>query len=459
MSQGPELHVTGGAGGLAARYEDMEAMARLTDDVSAELLALSGWCHQLLVHDDVLASAVLHPEGVARFEAALLGALDDSDGLTTVAADIGLRAGKLRASAAAYRITDEAQAELLDLTRWFAGAWVGVTFPVSAPLLTTAGLGAVLAGEALDVDWQRLLTDHPGVIDTIVGATPGLVSGLAGLPVVADVPAGARLLGLLYPDGEARVKSLGVDDSDEPAMTEPPQGFSDLMAGLDYRNRKAHGRDQGQIDVRIVEKVLPDGTVQRSYIVDIPGTKDWHPVPLQENKHLNDLGTNLHAMAGDPTAYQQGIAEALRRAGARPGDPVMLVGHSQGGMVAVRAANDFVRSGEFNVTHVVTAGSPVGRMEVPDRVRVLSLDNEHDVVPHLDAADNPDAPNRTTVTFSDQEGTIGDNHDIEKAYLPAAGALDSSDDPSVRAYRESAQRFFSGDRVETQVYQVTRKHE
>ncbi len=214
MSQnsGPELHVTGGAGGLAARYEDMEAMARLTDDVGAELLALSGWCHQLLVHEDVLASAVLHPEGVARFEAALLGALDDSDGLTAVAADIGLRAGKLRASAAAYRVTDQAQAELLDLSRWFVGAGVAATLPASVPLLATAGLGAVLAGEALDVDWQRLLTDHPGVIDTVVGAAPGLVAGLTGLPV-GDVPAGARLLGLLYPDGEARVESLGVDDS------------------------------------------------------------------------------------------------------------------------------------------------------------------------------------------------------------------------------------------------------
>ncbi len=229
------------------------------------------------------------------------------------------------------------------------------------------------------------------------------------------------------------------------------------MAELGHRNQQAQGPDQGQIDVRIVEKTLPDGSVQRSFVVDIPGTKDWHPVPLEKNEYLNDLGTNLHALAGDPTAYQRGIAEALRRAGATPDDPVMLVGHSQGGMVAVRAANDLVRSGEFNVTHVVTAGSPVGRMEVPNQVRVLSLENEHDIVPRLDATDNPDMPNRTTVTFSDQEGSVGENHGIKEAYGPAARALDASDDPSVRAYRESAQRFFSGDRVETQVYQVTRK--
>lgn len=44
----------------------------------------------------------------------------------------------------------------------------------------------------------------------------------------------------------------------------------------------------------------------------------------------------------------------------------------------------------FNITHVVTAGSPIGRTDIPADVQVLSLENQRDIVPHLDAAPNPD---------------------------------------------------------------------
>ena len=96
---------------------------------------------------------------------------------------------------------------------------------------------------------------------------------------------------------------------------------------------------------------------------------------------------------------QRGIAEALALAGASAGDPVMLVGHSQGGMVAAQAAADSA-SGAFayNVIHVLTAGSPIGLADVPDDVQVLALENNNDVVPHLDSTDNPRSPNVTSVT-------------------------------------------------------------
>jgi hypothetical protein len=265
---------------------------------------------------------------------------------------------------------------------------------------------------------------------------------------------GAGLLGLLYPDGTPVVTDRG----DDPAIagTRPPRGVGDLMTALNYRNGEASGADQGQIDVRTIEKQMPDGSIRKSYVVDIPGTKDWQFNPAGDRTHLNDFGTNLHALAGETTTYEQGIADALRRAGVQPGEPVMLVGHSQGGMVAVHAADDFVQSGQFNVTHVVTAGSPVARMPVPSSVQVLSLENQHDIVPHLDARDNPDLPNRTTVTFDRQYGTVGDNHGIASSYTPAAIAVDSSGDPSVRKYLDSAGDFLNGDTATSHVYQVTR---
>jgi pimeloyl-ACP methyl ester carboxylesterase len=447
----PDLHVTGGAGGTYARFEDIELLARRSEELGAELAGIAAECHAMLAHPDVLASAPLNPDGVVRFEGMLLAALDGDGGLGALALDLGGQSAALRLAAASYRAVDEGQAQLIDSIRWANGYLA--TNPVIALPLAASLPAAYLAGDWLGVDWERLLTDHPGLVDTVVGSSPGLMTGLPGPLVATDVTAGARLLAMLYPDGRASVEDLGLDTS-SPLMSRAPAGFGDLLDGLQYRNAQAGGDDQGQIDVRVLGH--PDGT--RSYIVDIPGTKDWQPTPLREYERLNDLGTNLHAMGGDTTAYQHGVVEALRRVGAGPTDPVMLVGHSQGGIVATQMAADLAGSGAFNVTHVVTAGSPVARIDVPPGVQVLSLENQHDIVPHLDAADNLDRPNVTTVTFASQHGTIGDNHGIVSSYLPAARGLDTSLDPSVLAFRDSAAAFFGADGTSAtaHVYEITR---
>lgn len=450
---GPELDISGGAGGTYARLEDIELLADHSEQLGQDLGGVALESHGLLAHPDVLASAVLNPDGVVQFEMALLGALDGSEGLSALAAELGTHAVTLRVTATSYRAVDQAQAELLDAARWGTGH-VLANPAIGGPVLAgAAGLGWL--GQELGVDWQEVLTEHPGIVDTLVGMGPGLITGLPGPLLATDVESAARLLGMLYPDGTATVEDLGVDAAD-PLGHRPPAGFEDLLTGLEHRNQQATGDDQGQVDVRVLSH--PDGT--RSYIVDVPGTKDWHPAPLREYGKLNDLGTNLHAMGGDETAYQQGVVAALRRAGAGPDDPVMLVGHSQGGIVATRTAADLSASGELNVTHVVTAGSPVGHIDVPGEVQVLSLENGHDIVPHLDATDNPDRPNHVTVSFDTQHGAIGGNHGIGSAYLPAAAALDGSPDPSVAAYRDSAGAFFAGNgtTVASHVYEIERAH-
>jgi pimeloyl-ACP methyl ester carboxylesterase len=200
----------------------------------------------------------------------------------------------------------------------------------------------------------------------------------------------------------------------------------------------------------------PDGT--RSYIVDIPGTKVWD-LP-GANPDLADFGTNLHAIGNDSTAREAAVADALRRAGAGPHDPVMLVGHSQGGAIAAQAAQDSAKgSFGFNVTHVVTAGAPIGRIDIPPQVQVLSIENVHDIVPHLDGAENPDRPNLTTVKFDVQTGTIGGDHGLA-TYASTGRSLDHSSDPSVTAFRNSAGDFLStgdnGNSVTTNVYTYAR---
>ncbi|MBM7770737.1 hypothetical protein JOD54_000941 [Actinokineospora baliensis] len=432
------LTVGGGAGGTEAFYEDLAAMGDLTDDIAGETLAIAVTSHKYLADPDLLASAVLNPAGAARFEFAMLGALDGPSGLTATSAGIGLRGITFQATNQAYHMVDDLNAKALEAGRWLAGAAVA-----TSPGLA-AGAGAFIAADILlnyDGDWQRWLVEHPGMIDDVLGMTPGALSAL-GLPT--DLATLTDLVAAAYPDGDPKLTDLGIDR--DPIAVDPPSNLGELFNGLDHRN----GTD-ANIDIRRV--VQPDGTV--AYIVDVPGTKVWN-LPGGDGGSANDFGTNVDAIAGNPTVLQEGIQEALRAAGVPKDAPLMLVGHSQGGIVAARSVDPLLADG-YNVTHVVTAGSPVGGITVDERVQMLSLENNGDIVPHLDAAENPASDNRTTVKFDHQTGTIGGNHAINGNYTDAARQLDTSTDPSVVRFRDSAGVFFGGTSVETHQYKVERQ--
>ncbi|WP_018687209.1 hypothetical protein [Actinokineospora enzanensis] len=433
------LTVGGGAGGTEAIYEDLAAMGHLTDDIAGNTLGIAMTSHKYLADPDLLASAVLNPGGAARFEGAMLTALDGPSGLTATSAAIGLRGMTFQATNAAYHLADDLNAKALAASRWLEGAAM-----VHMPGLAI-GAGIGIAGDVYlnhHGDWQEWLTAHPGVIDEVLGRTPGAVSTLTGIPT--DLATLTGLVADAYPDGDPKLTDMGTDG--DPIATDPPSNLGELFNGLDHRN----GTD-ANIDIRKITQ--PDGSV--AYVVDIPGTKVWN-LPGQDGGSANDFGTNIDAIAGNPTVLQRGIQQALIDAGVPKDAPLMLVGHSQGGIVAARAIDPLLADG-YNVTHVVTAGSPVGGIAVDERVQMLSLENNGDIVPHLDAADNPASDNRTTVKFDHQQGNIGGNHAINGNYTEAAKQLDTSGDPSVRHFRDSASVFFGGRSVETHQYKVERQ--
>ncbi|HEY2982943.1 MAG TPA: hypothetical protein VGJ38_02245, partial [Jatrophihabitantaceae bacterium] len=175
---------------------------------------------------------------------------------------------------------------------------------------------------------------------------------------------------------------------------------------------------------------------------------------------VTSIATNLRALRGAVTTYERGVLEAMRQAGVGPDDDVLMVGHSEGGMVAVNAARRAAASGEFRVRHVVTAGAPLGLIagNVPASVNVLALENDGDVVPHLDGAENPDRLNVTTVTAHRGHGDVVANHRLDEAYLAAARDLDAGDDPSVRDYLQGLAGFLTASTVRTHTYQITRTY-
>jgi hypothetical protein len=129
-------------------------------------------------------------------------------------------------------------------------------------------------------------------------------------------------------------------------------------------------------------------------------------------------------------------------------------------MVAVTAARDAVRSGEFDVTHVITAGAPVGLTagSLPRQVQLLALEGRRDVVPHLDGTANPDLPNVTTAVGSRGDGSILGDHAMGTTYVPLGADAAASDSASIQHFLAGAQGYFQAASVETHTYQIERRY-
>lgn len=181
-----------------------------------------------------------------------------------------------------------------------------------------------------------------------------------------------------------------------------PLGYPGLAAGAMRRRQITGLRDllvsQREIDdlcdpdlddrndvavIRTASRVADDGI--RHWIVQLPSTKSWHP---RAGIAPNDLTADLVIGAErEPTMTRAAFA-AMAAAGIAADEPVMVAGFSLGGMVAAQVAVGAERRG-FSVTHLVTAGAPLGRVLVPQGVRVFALEHVLDLVPRIDGRENP----------------------------------------------------------------------
>jgi hypothetical protein len=394
--------VTGGADGIAAHVEDLLGLAALLRTTGTEL-------------DDELADL-----GATGFEWALLttGSVDPA-GAAAIRADRSALAGLLRGSAA--------HSAFLAFELVAAAA----SYEAAEQRVGTSFLQRL--GETL---WSVGSPVPPDLVAAVTHVPESELSPLNAVP---------RGLARVLPDGHAVLHDLGTDYGAAGVL--PPRALSDLIIDLSARNQ---GRP-GEISVSVVAGA--DG--RRRAIVDIPGTKSWIPAPVPD---VTSVGTDVIAIAGRTTSYERGIFAALDDAGIDAHTDVMLVGHSEGGIVAVDAARDAATSGRYRITHVVTAGSPVGVLakDLPADVQLLSLENDADIVPRLDGAPNPDRPNVTTVRVDNDHGSVGANHDLDESYLPEATDAQTAGSASVAAFLASARGFLDGRSMSTHAYQITR---
>lgn len=194
----------------------------------------------------------------------------------------------------------------------------------------------------------------------------------------------------------------------QPAVTRPTD-LPSLMQGVSdgYQVGLAPGSDG---DVRITR--IDNGTGTPAYVVAIPGTENWNPAAGPEGR---DLSANIQLVAGNPTAAAESVRLAMDAAGIPPGSPVMLVGHSQGGIIAGQLASDPAFVERYGVSHVMTYGAPIDHMALDPRVGVLQVQHGVDVVPRLDlgGVGAGGFPDRATTVTLDSPGDfwqVGVNH-------------------------------------------------
>lgn len=487
------LTVTGGAAGVLARGVDMRATADVLDakgDLARELAARVA---AVATHETVLASQVLSPITGARVLGEVAQAQLPPEGLAWIALEYEASAMFLRGAATAYEETDAALARLAEVRDTAAGVLL-----LNAGLLAAGGIAMTSwAYEALDDDVADALTpdafarwietvgqdpvgtalgglyDHPWATDSIISGLPFVLGTQVPLvlstltpwsfptaplsyeQVVSGIIAGGGLIGLLatgrpvvtpeprdprYPDDASWQAALGATAADSVSA------LFDNISGLG-------GGDRSEVRVTAV----PDGAGGYSWIVEIPGTQEWSPAP---GSNPSDLSTNLHLMAGaHDTAMEQGVLEAVHQAmsslseqtgvplSVLQGQAVTVAGHSQGGIVAASIAADPTNG--LNVTNVVTGGSPIANMDIPDDVSVLSIEHVQDPVHHLDGNPNAAGPSWTTVTRDvdgHSEVTPGDPFSAHHGSLYAdTGALvdeQAGSDPALAiALQELDQQF------------------
>jgi pimeloyl-ACP methyl ester carboxylesterase len=218
-----------------------------------------------------------------------------------------------------------------------------------------------------------------------------------------------------------------------------PAGVTELV------DRLPDGHDPaGQ--VRIERYDGADGT---RWIVYIAGTVTF---ARDSGDEPFDLASDVLGVAHRPGDSERAVLQAMRSAGIADDEPVLLVGHSQGALDAVRVAED----GGYAVGGVVQLGGPTGQIALPDDVPVLAVEHDEDLVAVLGGTAAPGSAGlrRLVVRRSLPDGGFGvptsaataefPAHDLG-AYRRTLVAAEASGDERVLAFTHRIGGFLEGE--------------
>jgi len=335
----------------------------------------------------------------AEVRAARAAVLDELDAAVLLAEqqERGLRRLAARLHQA-VRVYDDADAAA-------AAGW-------SDTALVVAGRHYGLAGAGVAGLGMIVAQGLAGLAQSLLHGGPALgrlvTTGEALHP--ATVRALGRTIGMLDPDRpwyavptvgnaaavlRASVQPLRDRFLPDPEVRRVDAAPYDLPTPTDTRSALGAVAALGSTDsVLSVQRIVKDGGTP-TWVVAIPGTQPGNLRTVWNMTSNYDLMSDDESQRARADSVRA-VLDAMGQSGIEPKDDVVLVGHSQGGMVAATIAAATV--GTYQVRHVVTAGSPVGGHDLPPGVRATHLETSGEGVSGLDGKPNPATPERVTVT-------------------------------------------------------------
>lgn len=225
------------------------------------------------------------------------------------------------------------------------------------------------------------------------------------------------------------------------------QELRDNPTGQGVENSEGSSRS-GEFEI---QRHDTPGRDRPSWSVVVRGTQEWFP----GTSNPKDMQSNLALVGRVPTDEEAAILVALEGVGAEPGDTVEMVGHSQGGLVAGSLAATPAFTDRYNVAAVVTAGSPIQGMGIPDSTPVLSFEHTDDFVAGLDG--QLAAPSKNHITVYSRGGG-GFAHDLE-GYVQDARDADAQGHSDLERWsqrRSQAMGFSEDTKTTQQRFTITR---
>ncbi|MBP2436979.1 hypothetical protein [Microbacterium amylolyticum] len=205
--------------------------------------------------------------------------------------------------------------------------------------------------------------------------------------------------------------------------------------------------------VRVDRYTMPDGSAR--YVTYIAGSQGNPLDPSDPWSWQRNLG--LYLGERESAGYDFTV-EALRQAGAQPGDVVEVHGFSQGAMIAQRVATD----SDFDVQRVTIVGSPQHAV-LGDDATALTIAHTDDPVAALAAGGSPSTladEDSVLVTrrHADGGGPLWDpwvagSHRVN-SYAETARVFEESGDPRVGGFREHLADLGGAESVERFVFSV-----
>lgn len=138
----------------------------------------------------------------------------------------------------------------------------------------------------------------------------------------------------------------------------------------------------------------------RRWLVSLPGTVNTNP---ESTPNPADTEANIREVLNLPSGMRVGTVRALHHAMRSAGvedylsEPVLICGHSQGGMVATALASMPPEQARVNVQGVLALGTPSRRMRIREDVTMLAVAHDQDVIPSIDGSADRVMDHRVTV--------------------------------------------------------------